>query len=117
MSDSQKWLVFAFIAVAAGLIYLLSPVLMPFVFAAMLAYLGDPLTDKLETYRLSRTNAVVVVFFVMTLIFVLALLLLIPQLEYQVERFLSSLPAYAAWVNETVIPLAETSLPSGNQAD
>ncbi|MDD5410969.1 MAG: AI-2E family transporter [Methylobacter sp.] len=104
MSDSQKWLVFAFIAVAAGLIYLLSPVLMPFAFAAMLAYLGDPLTDKLETYRLSRTNAVVVVFFVMTLIFVLALLLLIPQLEYQVERFLSSLPAYAAWVNETVIP-------------
>jgi predicted PurR-regulated permease PerM len=104
MSDSQKWLVFAFIAVAAGLIYLLSPVLMPFVFAAMLAYLGDPLTDKLETYRLSRTNAVVVVFFVMTLIFVLALLLLIPQLEYQVERFLSSLPAYAAWVNEAVIP-------------
>jgi len=104
MSDSQKWLVFAFIAGTSWLIYLLSPVLMPFVFAAMLAYLGDPLTDKLETYRLSRTNAVIVVFFVMALVFVLALLLLIPQLEYQVERFLSSLPAYAAWVNETVIP-------------
>ncbi len=104
MSDSQKWLVFAFIAVAAWLIYLLSPVLMPFAFAAMLAYLGDPLTDKLETYQLSRTKAVIVVFLVMTLVFVLALLLLIPQLEYQVERFVTSLPAYADWLNETVIP-------------
>jgi predicted PurR-regulated permease PerM len=104
MTDSQKWLVFAFISGSAGLIYLLAPVLMPFAFAAMLAYLGDPLTDKLETYRLSRTQAVLVVFSVMTLVFVLVLLLLVPLLEYQVEHFVSNLPAYVAWLNETVIP-------------
>jgi len=63
MTDSQKWLVFAFISGSAWLVYLLSPVLMPFAFAAMLAYLGDPLTDRLETYQLSRTKAVLVVFF------------------------------------------------------
>lgn len=104
MTDSQKWLVFAFITGSVWLIYLLSPVLMPFAFAAMLAYLGDPLTDKLETYRLSRTKAVLVVFLVMTLVFVLILLLLVPLLEYQVEHFLNNLPAYVAWLNETVIP-------------
>jgi len=104
MTDSQKWLVFAFIAGSAWLIYLLAPVLMPFAFGAMLAYLGDPLTDKLETYQLSRTKAVLVVFTVMTLVFVLVLLLLVPLLEYQVEQFVSSLPAYVSWLNETVIP-------------
>ncbi|HEY8160250.1 MAG TPA: AI-2E family transporter [Methylobacter sp.] len=104
MTDSQKWLIFAFIAGSAWLIYLLAPVLMPFAFAAMLAYLGDPLTDKLETYQLSRTKAVLVVFSVMTLVFVLVLLLLVPLLEYQVEQFVSSLPAYVEWLNETIIP-------------
>jgi len=104
MTDSQKWLVLAFIAGSAWLIYLLAPVLMPFALAAMLAYLGDPLTDKLETYQLSRTNAVLVVFSVMTLVFVLILLLLVPLLEYQVEHFVTNLPAYVTWLNETVIP-------------
>ncbi len=107
MTDSQKWLVFAFISGSAWLVYLLAPVLMPFAFAAMLAYLGDPLTDKLETYRLSRTNAVLVVFSAMTLIFVLVLLLLVPLLEYQVEQFVSNLPAYVEWLNDTVIPWAQ----------
>ena len=104
MTDSQKWLIVAFLSGSAGLVYLLAPVLMPFSFAAMLAYLGDPLTDKLETYRLSRTNAVLVVFSVMTLVFGLVLLLLIPLLELQVENFLSNLPAYVAGLNEIVIP-------------
>ncbi len=103
MTDTQKWLVFAAIAVGA-VIYLLSPVLMPFACAAMLAYLGDPLTDRLETYRLSRTQAVVVVFSSMALVFALILLLLIPQLAYQLERLVDSLPAYAAWLNNKVIP-------------
>jgi predicted PurR-regulated permease PerM len=110
MTDSQKWLMFAFIAVGAWLIYLLAPVLMPFAFAAMLAYLGDPLADKLETYHLSRTNSVIVVFSVMTLILILILLLLVPQLEYQITRFIGNLPAYAAWLNQAVIPWAQRQL-------
>lgn len=104
MTDSQKWLVFSFIAAIAWLIYLLSPVLMPFVLATMLAYLGDPLADKLETYRLSRTQAVIVVFLAMSLVLMPALLWLPSQLEAQIARFLGSLPAYANWLNSTVIP-------------
>ncbi|MEQ1529835.1 MAG: AI-2E family transporter [Methylococcales bacterium] len=104
MTNTQTWLVFAVLTATAATIYLLSPVLMPFACAATLAYLGDPLTDKLETYRLTRTQAVLVVFLSMSLALVLILLLLVPQLSYQLERFLNSLPAYAAWLNETVLP-------------
>jgi predicted PurR-regulated permease PerM len=104
MTDSQKWLLFLIIGLAVWLIYLLAPVLTPFAVSMTLAYLGDPLTDRLERYRLSRTLAVTVVFLTMTLILVLILLWLIPQLERQLGRFIDSLPAYAQFLNETVIP-------------
>jgi predicted PurR-regulated permease PerM len=104
MTDSQKWLLFLMIGLAAWLTYLLAPILTPFVVSMTLAYLGDPLTDRLERYRLSRTLAVTVVFLAMTLAFVLILLWLIPQLERQIESFIDSLPAYAQFLNETAIP-------------
>jgi predicted PurR-regulated permease PerM len=104
MTDSQKWLLFSIIALAAWLTYLLKPILTPFVVSITLAYLGDPLTDRLERYRLSRTLAVTVVFAVMALILVLILLWLIPQLGRQFERFIDSLPAYAQFLNETALP-------------
>ncbi len=107
MTDSQKWLVLAFAAFGGWLVYLLSPVLMPFVFSAILAYLGDPLTDKLESYRLSRTQSVTVVFLTMALVFALVLFLLIPQLEVQIANFISSLPAYAEKMNSLVLPWLE----------
>lgn len=110
MTDTQKWLVIAAIITTLLLIYLLSPVLMPFACAATLAYLGDPLTDKLETYHLSRTQAVLVVFSGMLLLLVMVLLLLLPQLEYQLGRFVSNLPAYANWLNGVVIPWLQQRL-------
>ncbi len=112
MSDSQKWLVLTFFILCVGLIYLLSPILMPFVMAAMFAYLGDPLADRLEIFKiykwpLGRTNAVVVVFFIMSLIISLLLVVVIPKLENQINHLLSHLPDYAKWLNSIVIPWLE----------
>jgi len=59
-SQIRFWLVFA--ALFAGALYLLAPVLTPFLFAALLAYLGDPLIDRLEARKLSRSLAVAMVF-------------------------------------------------------
>ncbi|MFA5984616.1 MAG: AI-2E family transporter [Methylococcaceae bacterium] len=104
MNDSQKWLSIAVVGSIIWLVYLLAPVLMPFAFAAMLAYLGDPLADRLQVAGLSRTWAVIVVFTMMLLILTLVLLLLVPQLEYQVERFIARLPDYVDWLNRVVLP-------------
>jgi predicted PurR-regulated permease PerM len=65
LTDSQKWLVLALVIAGGVLLYLLAPVLTPFVVSALLAYLGDPLVDRLERYRLSRTVSVVIVFITM----------------------------------------------------
>lgn len=112
MTDSQKWLVFTFLAVSGGLVYILAPVLMPFVSAAILAYLGDPLADRLEVlqfknHQLGRTGAVVVVFMAMLFIISTLLIIIIPKIEFQISYFLSQFPVYAIWVNSTIIPWIE----------
>lgn len=109
MTDSQKWLCLVFIAVSGWLIYFLSPILMPFAIAAMLAYLGDPLADRLEAlkikrYQLGRTNAVIIVFVVMAGVILLLLANLVPQLERQINHFLDNLGNYNRWLNNTIIP-------------
>ena len=70
-----QWLL---VLLAVGwLVWLLAPVLTPFVLALLLAWLGDPWVDRLQRNGRSRNQAVVLVFTVMTLVIVLALVLLV----------------------------------------
>ena len=69
MEISQRWFLLIVLIVVGYLLVLLGPILSPFLIAALLAYLADPVADKLETYNLSRTQAVLVVFSVLMLIF------------------------------------------------
>ena len=110
MTDSQKWLLLVVVVGVGWLIYLLAPILTPFVAGALVAYFGDPVADKLEEWKLGRTGAVIVVFAAMGLIFALVLLLLVPMLENQIGRLVGNLPGYAAWIKETVIPWVKNAL-------
>ena len=47
MRDSQRWFLLVGVFALGWVLYLLGPVLTPFVVAAFLAYLGDPLVDRL----------------------------------------------------------------------
>ncbi|HBN54797.1 MAG TPA: AI-2E family transporter, partial [Stenotrophomonas sp.] len=53
-------------------VWLLAPILTPFVVALMLAWLGDPLVDRLEARGRSRNTAVILVFAMMILLLALA---------------------------------------------
>lgn len=108
--DSRRWQLLAILAVIAYLVYLLAPVLMPFAIAAMLAYLGDPLADRLETFGLGRTLAVTIVFVVLLLLTVGALLLLIPLISRQVDNLIQNLPRYGEWVRDTALPWLQAKL-------
>ena len=66
MSISSRWYWLLALLVCTLLFVSLKAILMPFVTAALLAYLADPLVDKLEEKKLSRTSAVIVVFLIMT---------------------------------------------------
>lgn len=108
--NSRRWQLLAIILVIGWLLWLLSPVLMPFAVAGMLAYLGDPLADRLEAWGLGRTLAATIVFVVILLLAVGAVLLLIPLISHQVDNFITNLPSYANWIRSTALPWLETKL-------
>jgi len=85
------------------MIYLLSPVLMPFLIAILLAYMGDPMVDMLDK-KIPRSISVLTVFlilssFVLTLIFIL-----LPMIERELSGFVQAIPKYLDWVQHVIIP-------------
>ncbi|OPZ78695.1 MAG: pheromone autoinducer 2 transporter [Alphaproteobacteria bacterium ADurb.Bin438] len=97
MNKAQKlmiWiLVIAFFVFTIGL---LKNILLPFVAGILLAYLVDPIVTKLQKYKLSRTTATTIVSIICTLIFILALIIVVPLLRDQILKFSSNLPLYTA---------------------
>ncbi len=97
-----NWLIAA--ALTGWLIYLLAPVLTPFVAAALLAYIGDPLADRLQRLKLPRTLAVVAVFVLTFLMLALLVLLVGPLIRTQVVALLEALPDIARQVEQVWLP-------------
>ncbi|CAN1566268.1 yhhT Predicted permease, member of the PurR regulon [Rhabdaerophilaceae bacterium] len=75
---------------------LFSGILMPFIVAIILAYLLDPVVDRLERLGLSRLVSTVVIMLVVTLIFVIMLLAAVPLLVNQMSGFIAKVPGYVA---------------------
>ena len=94
----------AIIAIAGILLWLLAPILTPFVFAAMLGWLGDPTVDKLQNRGWKRHNAVVLMFCTMAFVVLVSLLLLLPLIERQIVTLVESGPRYRDWFVGTVLP-------------
>ncbi len=93
--------------VAAGVgwfLKLLAPVLTPFLVAAFLAYMGDPLADKLEAKKCSRTISVIIVFLVLTIAIFVGIILVIPSIEGQVSSLAAKLPGYKSQMLNTWLP-------------
>lgn len=107
---ARRWQLLAIVVVIAWLVWLLSPVLMPFAVAAMLAYLGDPMADRLERLGLSRNLAATIVFVVLLVVVVGILLLLIPLIVRQVENLIENLPRYGEWAQHVAWPWIQQKL-------
>lgn len=107
---SRRWQMLAITVVIGLLIWLLAPVLMPFAIAAMLAYLSDPLADRLERLGLGRSLAVSIVFVVLILVIAAALLLLVPLIARQIENLVQNFPRYVEWARDKALPWLQTKL-------
>ncbi|WP_449446181.1 AI-2E family transporter [Thermomonas brevis] len=92
---------------ALWIVWLLAPILSPFVFAALLGWLGDPMVDRLQARGLSRNTAVILVFSTMTLLLAIAAVLMIPLLEQQIVTLVESLPRYRDWFVQVALPWVE----------
>jgi len=87
------------------LLYFLAPILTPFLIGALLAYLTDPLVDKLMRYlRMPRLSAVIIVFTALFCGFLLLILLFIPLIQKQLVTLAEFIPKTLDWFQKTLIP-------------
>ena len=110
MNDSRRWLWMAGLLLLGWLLYLLLPILSPFLIGVLLAYLGDPLVDRLERWRLSRTWGVVAVFTLFGLILAILLLVLVPMLGKQLMRLYELTPQILDWAQHAALPWIQAKL-------
>jgi predicted PurR-regulated permease PerM len=104
MTGRQGWLTGAAVAAVLLVLYILAPVLTPFLFALLLAYMGDPLVDRLEARGFQRSRAVLLVFVLILLVLIPLPLLLIPLLEGQLALLLRKVPGYFEWLQASLGP-------------
>lgn len=105
----------------AVVLWLLGDVLLPFVLGAAIAYIADPIADRLERLGLSRLLSTVVITVLAVGVGVLALILIIPTLIDQVNRAIVNAPVVIEWVRNLVathLPdLSEEASPLGGALD
>ena len=92
------------IGLTGWLFYLLAPILVPFVASALLAYLGDPLADRLQKLKLPRTLAVAVVFVLTFVLLALLILLVGPLIGKQVGALFDAPPEIARRAEQVWLP-------------
>jgi predicted PurR-regulated permease PerM len=117
LSVREHWPWYAAAAFGLFMLWLLVPILTPFVVGAALAYVGDPVVDRLQTWRLSRTAGVCVVFVVLALAGLLLLLLIVPLLLHQLAALVANIPDWLRWLQDTALPRLGITLPEGTQLD
>ncbi len=98
----NSWLIA--IALTGWLLWLLAPVLTPFIAAALLAYIGDPLADRLQRLKFPRTIAVVSVFVLTFVGLGLLILLVVPLIQTQISALLDALPGIIAQIEQVWLP-------------
>lgn len=101
-----KWLIL--VVFIGWVLYLLGPALVPFVVAALFAYLFNPLVNRLEGWGIGRALGTSLVFLILTLAMVAIVLVLIPFMERQVSNFIEQLPRWAEWGRNVASPWIES---------
>jgi len=97
-----NWAVLA--AIAAGLIWLLAPVLTPFAIGAVLAYALHPAVEQMAARRVPRVIAVMLVEIAALLAFAALVLLVVPILSKELPLLNEQLPVLIDRINHRVTP-------------
>jgi len=80
----------------AYVVHLLSGIILPFVAGAGIAFVLNPLVDRLERYRVPRALGTLAVLIGFLLLIVLIILLVVPILQQQLGQLISRVPDYVA---------------------
>jgi predicted PurR-regulated permease PerM len=78
------------------LLFILRGILLPFVAGFALAYLLDPLADRLQRIGIGRLGASLLILVLFVLVFIVTLVILVPFAAQQIGAFVERLPSYVA---------------------
>jgi phosphoribosylaminoimidazole-succinocarboxamide synthase len=104
------WLALSLLLVAGGLIYLLGPILTPFLAGALLAYMFDPLVDRLERHGWSRVSGTVAVIVLAGLAVSGLILIALPLFQGQFAELSQRLPAFLDLLQTRFLPWLQETL-------
>lgn len=110
LSRANRMQAYAWTATACallGLLWLLGPMLSPFIIGAVLAYICNPLVGWLSRHRLPRTAAVLLVIVGLGLLIATLALILLPMVYRQGNLLLARLPEVVELFNTHWRPLLE----------
>jgi predicted PurR-regulated permease PerM len=94
-----------FVAVAVlALLWLLRGMLLPFVLGMALAYVLDPVADRLERWGVPRWIATILGLSIFVGAFVALAILVVPLIETQIVQLVGQLPHYADLVRHKLLP-------------
>ncbi|MCC6922598.1 MAG: AI-2E family transporter [Nitrosomonas sp.] len=109
------WLFLAL--VLCGLIYLLSPILTPFLLAAVIAYICNPLVSWLSEHKIPRTFGVVIVMLMFIGLVIALILVMVPLFEKEASRLIEKLPYYLETIKNQIVPWFESRFGINFQPD
>src|SRR3990167_6072957 len=87
-----------------ALLYLLSPILTPFLVGALLAYLVQPVVKRLEKWKLPHLFSVTLIFLILLSLILFAIIMLIPLINKQIILLAEFIPQVIDWLQNSVMP-------------
>lgn len=103
-TKTNKFFIVTLGILTIALLYVLAPILTPFLAAALIAYLANPLVEKLIHWHLPRLLSVIIVFLFLFTVIILLILLLIPLIHGQITMLLDLVPSIISWTQDKVLP-------------
>lgn len=108
MTAERRWLIWLGIAVVmAVLVYETRAALTPFIAGMAVAYLLDPMADRLEAVGVPRTGAVCIILGSFLAILIIVAILLFPVLQTQIVELAARVPSYIQKVRDAALPLID----------
>lgn len=100
MNNSRAVMTVALVIGIGWLLYLLAPILTPFLVSLLLAYIANPLVTRAAQMGVPRSATIGLLFVIFTLTLLGLVLGIVPLLQKQIVAFSVKVPAYVDWMQD-----------------
>lgn len=100
MNNSRALMTIALVIGIGWLLYLLAPILTPFLVSLLLAYIANPLVTRAEQVGVPRSVTILLLFLLFSLTLLGLVLGIVPLVQKQIVAFSVKVPAYVDWMQK-----------------